>query len=97
MRTIPEAWSAAYPQFGLVRSGLLAGFGAVEECVRCIDDVESRLSPVETDEARWWMARATSVRCFVACVQNDLSRAEQLADVAEVRELPLPVHAAKNP
>ncbi len=68
--------------FGLARAGLLAFTGALDTCVRCVDEVEQRLVPAETDDSQWQLARVIAVRCFVACIQNDLARAEIYADRA---------------
>jgi LuxR family maltose regulon positive regulatory protein len=43
--------------------------------------------PAGSEQARWQLARVTAVRCFIACFQNDLARAEVLADQA-LRALP---------
>lgn len=84
---LPPEWFAAYPVLGLGRVGFLAYTGAFEACLRCLDDIEQRLALAESEDARWQMARVTAVRCFTACIANDLSRAENLADQA-LRELP---------
>jgi LuxR family maltose regulon positive regulatory protein len=77
--SIPARWYAAYPLFGLTRAGVLAFTGALDACVRCIDDVEQRLAPAASEEARWQQARVTAFRCFVACFQSDLEQAEMHA------------------
>jgi LuxR family transcriptional regulator, maltose regulon positive regulatory protein len=83
---VPAEWHVTYPQFDLIRSALLAMEGKVADCIRCLDDVEGRLTPPETDEMRWQLARVASYRCFIACFRNDLVSAEALADQA-LREL----------
>ncbi|MGH9176351.1 MAG: LuxR C-terminal-related transcriptional regulator, partial [Vicinamibacterales bacterium] len=35
-----------------------------------------------TEDTRWQLAMVTAVRCFIACIQNDLERAEDFADRA---------------
>ncbi|HEX5164988.1 MAG TPA: AAA family ATPase, partial [Thermomicrobiales bacterium] len=79
---IPAAWYDEHPQFGLARATLLAGFGAFEACLQSIKEVEALLTPIDTQEARWQMGRVMAFHCFVACVQNDLDRAERLAEDA---------------
>src|SRR5690606_30263407 len=63
---LPQQWLAAYPSLELARAGLFAATGAVEACIRSLDDVEQRLTPAGTDEARMHRAWVTSVRCLVA-------------------------------
>ncbi|MGH2561162.1 MAG: ABC transporter substrate-binding protein, partial [Thermomicrobiales bacterium] len=84
---LPASWYAAYPALDLPRAGLLAFTGAVDACIRCVDDVEQRLTHAEGDDARWQMARVTAIRCAIACIQNDVPLAETFADQA-LRDLP---------
>jgi LuxR family maltose regulon positive regulatory protein len=84
---IPAAWHATYPQLGLVTAGLLAFRGALDACVRCIDEVEQRLAPVASEDRRRQQAKVTAFRCLVDCFHNDLERAELHATEA-LRELP---------
>ncbi len=84
---LPAAWYAAYPAFDLARAGLLAFTGAIDACVRCIDDVEQRLVRAEGDDARRQLAKVTAIRCAIACMQNDLTQAKVYADRA-LRDLP---------
>jgi LuxR family maltose regulon positive regulatory protein len=85
---LPGAWYAAYPVLGLLRAGLLAYTGAFDACVRCLDDIEQRLVPADSEDARRQLAMVTAVRCFIACIEKDLPRAETMADRA-LRELPV--------
>lgn len=87
VNSLPTAWSAAYPALDLMRAGLLAYTGAFEACVRLIDDIEQRLAGMESEDTHWQLAKVLAVRCFIACTQNDLARAETYADRA-LRELP---------
>jgi LuxR family transcriptional regulator, maltose regulon positive regulatory protein len=84
---LPPAWMARYPVLELGRAGLLAYSGAVAECIQCLDSVEERLTPGESVETQTQLARVTAVRCFVACMQNNLAQAEALAAQA-LRDLP---------
>jgi LuxR family maltose regulon positive regulatory protein len=84
---LPEAWYAAYPILGLMRAALLAYSGAFDACVRCLDDIERRLLPAESESTRRQLAKLTTIRCFLACIANDLGRAEALADRA-LQDLP---------
>ena len=85
--SLPAAWSATYPALDLMRAGLLAYTGAFEACVRLVDDIEQRLAAVESEDTHWQLAKVLAVRCFIACAQNDLVRAETYADRA-LRDLP---------
>ena len=85
--SLPAAWYAAYPVLNLARAALLAYSGSFEACVRLVDEVEQRLTPVVSENRRWQMARVMGVRCFIACMQNDLALAETYANQA-LRDLP---------
>jgi LuxR family maltose regulon positive regulatory protein len=85
--SLPGEWSAAYPALDLMRVGLLAYTGAFDACVLLVDAIEQRLVAVESEDTRWQLARVLAVRCFIACTQNDLARAETYADRA-LRDLP---------
>jgi LuxR family maltose regulon positive regulatory protein len=84
---LPASWYAAYPALDLPRAGLLAFTGAVDACIRCVDDVEQRLAHAEGEEGRWQLARVTAIRCAIACFQNDVTLAEVFADRA-LHDLP---------
>jgi LuxR family maltose regulon positive regulatory protein len=84
---LPAVWYATYPVLGLMRAGLLAYTGAFEACVRLVDEIEQRLVAAESGDTDWQLAMVMAVRCIIACVQNDLARAESYADYA-LRELP---------
>jgi LuxR family maltose regulon positive regulatory protein len=80
--SLPAQWQADYPLLGLARAGLLAFTGALDGCVRCVDEVEQRLLSLEREATRGQLARVTAVRCAIACFQNDLAQAETYADQA---------------
>jgi LuxR family maltose regulon positive regulatory protein len=80
--SLPEEWYSAYPMLGLARVGFLAYTGAFEASIRSLDEVEQRLTPADSDDRRWQLARVTAVRCYFACIQNNLARAEAYADRA---------------
>jgi LuxR family maltose regulon positive regulatory protein len=67
---------------GLARVGFLVYTGAFEASMRYIDEVEERLTPAESEDRRWQLARVMAVRCFMACAQNDIPGAEVYADHA---------------
>ncbi len=79
LNALPAAWYAAYPVFGLAQAGLLAFSGEIDACLRRVDDVEHQLVSAEMADIRSQLARVTAIRCFVACIQNDVERAESLA------------------
>jgi LuxR family maltose regulon positive regulatory protein len=76
---LPAEWFAAYPVLDLSRAGLLALTGAFDACLRSLDDVEKRLAATAGEEMHWQQAMVAAVRCFIACIQNDLDGAEGLA------------------
>ncbi|HEX9597495.1 MAG TPA: tetratricopeptide repeat protein, partial [Anaerolineales bacterium] len=85
--SLPAEWYAAYPGLGLARVGFLAFTGAFEASMRYLDEVEQRLISAEGEDWRWQLARVSAVRCFMACNENDLTRAETQA-VQALQELP---------
>jgi LuxR family maltose regulon positive regulatory protein len=85
--SLPAAWYAAYPAFDLARAGLLAFSGALDACMRCVDDVEEKLARADGEDARRQLAKVTAIRCAIACMQNDLTQARAYADRA-LRDLP---------
>lgn len=84
---LPTTWRDRYPFFGLPEAGLLLFSGAFEAGLRRIDEVEQRLKASPSTDVQEQLGRVTAVRCFVACMQNDLAQAKRLADRA-LRELP---------
>jgi len=84
---LPAAWYEKYPVLDLARAGYLAYSGAFEACVRCVNEVEQKLLPLDSDEARGYLAHVVAIQTFLACMQNDLQQAEALAQRA-LRELP---------
>jgi LuxR family transcriptional regulator, maltose regulon positive regulatory protein len=84
---LPVEWFAVYPALGLARAGLLAFSGDVGGCIRCIDGIEQELAGKAPEDARWQQARVHTIRCFIACMSNDVPQAERLADLA-LSELP---------
>jgi LuxR family maltose regulon positive regulatory protein len=79
---VPGQWFIDYPQIGLARAGLFAFTGAFDDCVRTVNEVEQRLSPPKNVEARVQLAKVSAVRCAIACIQNDVARAESYANLA---------------
>lgn len=87
IKALPAEWYATYPVLSLARVGFLAYTGSFEACVRCLNEVEQQLTPVESEGDHWQMARVVAIRCMMACMQNDLVRAEAYADRA-LEDLP---------
>ena len=82
LESLPEDWFSKYPVFGLARAGLFAFTGALEECVRTVDEIEQTLAVAESKQARNQLAKVSAVRCAIACIQNDVAQAETYADQA---------------
>jgi LuxR family maltose regulon positive regulatory protein len=78
---LPEAWRAGYPMIIIARAGVLLATGQFDACARCLDEVE-QLALAGKKEMDLHRARVTAMRCNIACFQNDLARAEALADQA---------------
>ncbi|MBE7549659.1 MAG: hypothetical protein HS126_01095 [Anaerolineales bacterium] len=86
LESLPEAWYASHPEFSFFQAAFLIFTGQFETCARCLDEVE-RLALAQRKDTRPHLARVTAMRCFIACFQHDLARAETYADQA-LRELP---------
>jgi LuxR family maltose regulon positive regulatory protein len=83
LEALPEAWRNQQPIFLLAQAGILLVTGQYEACSRCLDEVErlavKKLGPGTEAPKKSAQARAISMRCNIACFQNDLARAEALA------------------
>ncbi|MGD2049723.1 MAG: LuxR C-terminal-related transcriptional regulator, partial [Chloroflexota bacterium] len=88
---LPVEWHFRYPAIGLAQAGWLAFTGSVDACIHYVDKVEQSLELSEREDRRWQLARVTTIRCQIACFQNDLARAEPLADRA-LQDLPAMDH-----
>ncbi|HET9495270.1 MAG TPA: LuxR C-terminal-related transcriptional regulator [Chloroflexia bacterium] len=73
---IPAQWHTDYPVIGLARGALYAFSGALHECIRCVDEVEQRLSPPVSVQAQTQLAKVSAVRCAIACMMHDVAQAE---------------------
>jgi LuxR family transcriptional regulator, maltose regulon positive regulatory protein len=85
--TLPKQWFSAYPVLDLARAGYLAYTGSFDACLRVVNEVEVRLRASANEDAPRQLARVKSVRCFMACMSNDLPQAESFAGQA-LRDLP---------
>jgi LuxR family transcriptional regulator, maltose regulon positive regulatory protein len=79
---LPAGWRDRYPVVGLAEAGLLLYSGAFEAGLHLIDEVERQLTSSSSADAQAQLGRVAAVRCFVACIQNDLTQAEMFADRA---------------
>ncbi len=84
---LPDEWQIQYPVIGLTQAGWLAMTGAVDACLHQIDNIEAALIQSARKDQRWQLARVNTVRCQIACFQNDLAKAEPLAVLA-LQDLP---------
>ncbi|HET7034500.1 MAG TPA: LuxR C-terminal-related transcriptional regulator [Thermomicrobiaceae bacterium] len=80
--SLPADWYATYPVLGLARAGFWAITGDFAASLRAIDEAEERLLRQDGEEREWQLALVTAVRCYLACIQNDLALAEIYADRA---------------
>jgi LuxR family maltose regulon positive regulatory protein len=87
LASLPEAWYASHPLLGLAQVTFLVITGAFDAGVRCLDRVEQRLADAENEDTQRQLAKVATLRCAIACFQNDLARAEKYADQA-LRDLP---------
>ncbi|MGH2614761.1 MAG: LuxR C-terminal-related transcriptional regulator [Thermomicrobiales bacterium] len=82
LQLIPEAWFATYPLVSLLRVAFLIYTGAFEESVRLLEEIEERMRRSDRRDKREQLAKAATVRCAIACFQNDLPLAEAYASEA---------------
>lgn len=87
VEALPEAWFSNHPMLGLARVATLMASGAPDAGARLLDQLEQRLMPAESEDACRQLARLTAIRCLVACMQQDLARAELYAGRA-LQDLP---------
>jgi LuxR family transcriptional regulator, maltose regulon positive regulatory protein len=80
--SLPADWFSAYPALNLARAGYLAYTGAIDASRQVVDQVEKSLTPPGSEDTRWQLARLKAVRCFMACMGNDLRQAEAYAGQA---------------
>jgi LuxR family maltose regulon positive regulatory protein len=85
--SLPKRWCADYTLLGLARAATLVFAGEFEACAHLLDALEQRLTPAESEDSRWQLGWVTSVRCSIACIQNDVTQAEIYAAQA-LRDLP---------
>lgn len=79
---LPVEWYEVYPVLGLARAALLAFSGDVGGCIRCVDGIEQELTGISPEDAAWQQVRVHTIRCFIACMSNDVPQAERLAGLA---------------
>lgn len=84
---LPREWYTQYPVIGLAHIGWLGFTGAMEACLDQVDRLERDLTHSNREDRQWQLARVATVRCQIACSQNDLATAEPLAERA-LRDLP---------
>jgi LuxR family maltose regulon positive regulatory protein len=82
VHSLPAEWYAAHPELGFARAALMMTTGAFENATNSIDEIEQKLSLVEISDRNAHLARTRAIRCFMACFQNDLDRAESYAGQA---------------
>jgi LuxR family maltose regulon positive regulatory protein len=82
LEAVPAPWYSAFQVIGLAQAGLFAFTGELDACLRCIDELERNLVPVESEHARRQLAQVSAVHCAIACVQDDLAQAETYAGQA---------------
>ncbi len=86
LASLPATWRANFPGILLAQAGVLMVTGQFDACAQCLDEAERCAAAMPTGTTGE-IARITAMRCNVACFQNDLARAERLADEA-LRGLP---------
>jgi len=84
---LPEELQLQYPVIGLTQASWLGLTGNLAACLTQVDKIEQALKQAEREDRRWQLARVNTVRCQIACFQNDLAKAEPLAARA-LQDLP---------
>lgn len=78
---LPEQWHSEHPIIGIAQAGIFLFSGQIEACIHRLDEIERQLPRLRADSP-WQQGKVTAIRCGIACFQNDLARAEDLADEA---------------
>ncbi len=81
LESLPEEWQSTHPMIAFTRASMLIFTGQFDEGVRLLDQVE-QLMLLRKKDLHGVRAKVTAVRCFIACYQNDLVQAEELAQQA---------------
>lgn len=81
LAALPETWQEKYPGIALAQAGILLVTGQFEACARRLDRME-QLALASDENVEFHLARATAMRCNIACFQNDMTRAEAFAHQA---------------
>lgn len=84
---VPPDWFKTYPALSLARAGYLAYTGSMDDSMRVVDEVEKQLAAAKGDDVPFQRAAVKAIRCFMACMRNDVPQAETYARQA-LRELP---------
>jgi LuxR family maltose regulon positive regulatory protein len=82
LQMIPQAWFAIYPLVDLLRVAYLIFTGAFAESARRLEEIEERVRQSDSRDTRAHLAKVATVRCAIACFQNDLPSAESYASEA---------------
>lgn len=77
--SIPAEWNTSHPLFGIARVGLLFAQGSFEAGIKLLGEIELELAGHESGDASRLLGRTTTLRCVMACMQNDLASAENHA------------------
>ncbi len=77
MAALPETWYTGQPDLGLARAALCYLTGQFDDCARGLEEVERQALSRGT-ETRAPLAKVTAMRCYIACHESDLERAEVL-------------------
>lgn len=83
---LPPEWETTQPLIAFTRASTLVITGQPEEASRYLDQAE-QMALAQTEDTHCVLARVTAVRCFIACYQNDVAPAEELARRA-LQDLP---------
>ena len=82
LQLIPQTWFAIYPLVDLLRVTYLIFTGAFEESAGLLAEIEERVRQSDDRDTRAQLAKVATVRCAIACFQNDLPLAEMYASDA---------------
>jgi len=82
LQLIPQTWFAIYPLVDLLRVTYLIFTGAFEESARLLAEIEERVRQSDDRDTRAQLAKVATVRCAIACFQNNLPLAEMYASDA---------------
>ncbi|MFN2202337.1 MAG: LuxR C-terminal-related transcriptional regulator [Caldilineaceae bacterium] len=79
--SLPGEWRRSHPSIAIAQAGVYLYMGQPEAAQNWLDEIE-RSAADSSRESELRRTGISAMRCFIACFQNDLAKAEVFADQA---------------